>query len=181
MLPSLRRHEDERATMLRSLGALHALGHPIDWSGAACPGRGGSSACRSIPGSASGAGTSRRSRGCRGSTPPAHPLLGVAQGGPRPAWEARLDLRLTPYLADHRVQHAVDHAGDGLPGAGLRRGARGVRRRRLSSCGTSSSPIPVSSRPTSPCGCRPTFDPDTATRRRFIPVPSRATANGRST
>ena len=41
------------------------------------------------------------------STPPAHPLLGVAQGGPRPAWEARLDLRLTPYLADHRVQHAA--------------------------------------------------------------------------
>ena len=40
-------------------------------------------------------------------TAPAHPLLGVAQGGPRPAWEARLDLRLAPYLADHRVQHAA--------------------------------------------------------------------------
>ena len=40
-------------------------------------------------------------------TAPAHPLLGVAQGGPRPAWEARLDLRLTPYLADHRVQQAA--------------------------------------------------------------------------
>ncbi len=36
---------------------------------------------------------------------PAHPLLGVAQGEPRPAWEARLDLSLAPYLADHRVQH----------------------------------------------------------------------------
>ena len=30
-----------------------------------CPSRSGSSACRSIPGSASGSGTSRRSRGCR--------------------------------------------------------------------------------------------------------------------
>src|SRR6185437_16692654 len=40
-------------------------------------------------------------------TPPAHPLLGVAQNGPQPAWEARLDLRLAPYLADHRVQQAA--------------------------------------------------------------------------
>src|SRR5262249_55585261 len=40
-------------------------------------------------------------------TPVAHPLLGSPLGDPRPAWEARLDLRLTPYLADHRVQEAV--------------------------------------------------------------------------
>ena len=33
VLPSLRRHEDERATMLHSLGSLHALGYPIDWAG----------------------------------------------------------------------------------------------------------------------------------------------------
>ena len=32
-LPSLRRHEEERATMLHSLGSLHALGYPIDWGG----------------------------------------------------------------------------------------------------------------------------------------------------
>src|SRR5262249_51956861 len=40
-------------------------------------------------------------------TPPAHPLLGSPLGGPRPAWEARLDLRLMPYLADHCVQEAA--------------------------------------------------------------------------
>src|SRR5262249_37665858 len=40
-------------------------------------------------------------------TPPAHPLLGVARGGPQPAWEARPDLRPAPYLADHRVQQAA--------------------------------------------------------------------------
>src|SRR5581483_8322484 len=32
-VPSLRRKEDERATMLRALGALHALGYPVDWAG----------------------------------------------------------------------------------------------------------------------------------------------------
>ena len=31
VLPSLRREEDEQATMLESLGALHALGAEVDW------------------------------------------------------------------------------------------------------------------------------------------------------
>ncbi len=106
VLPSLRRHEDERATMLHSLGALYALGHPIDWGGLMPEPR------RFIrlplyPWQRERfwheADESRVSR----LTAPAHPLLGVAQGGPRPAWEARLDLRLAPYLADHRVQHAA--------------------------------------------------------------------------
>ena len=106
MLPSLRRHEEERATMLHSLGSLHALGYPIDW-------------CGLMPGPRRFVRLplypwqrerfwheSEESRVSRLSAP-AHPLLGFAQGGPRPAWEARLDLRLTPYLADHRVQHAA--------------------------------------------------------------------------
>ncbi len=32
LLASLRRREPERATLLRSLGRLHTLGQPIDWS-----------------------------------------------------------------------------------------------------------------------------------------------------
>jgi len=32
VLPSLQRGEDEALVMLRSLGALYALGHPVDWS-----------------------------------------------------------------------------------------------------------------------------------------------------
>src|SRR6185437_16794781 len=32
VLPSLRREEDEHAMMLGSLGALYALGYPVDWS-----------------------------------------------------------------------------------------------------------------------------------------------------
>jgi acyl transferase domain-containing protein/aryl carrier-like protein len=106
VLPSLRRHEDERATMLRSLGTLHTLGQPIDWQGL-------------FPGprwfvplplyawqresfwhEAEDSLVSRQ-------TPPAHPLLGVIQDAPRPTWEARLDLRSMPYLGDHRVQDAT--------------------------------------------------------------------------
>ncbi len=105
VLPSLRRHEDERAAMLRSLGAVYALGQPIDW-------------CALYPRPRRlirlplypwqrerfwhEAEESRTSR----LTAPAHPLLGVAQGGPGRGWESRIDLRLAPYLADHRVQHA---------------------------------------------------------------------------
>ncbi len=106
VLPSLRRHEDERATMLHSLGALHTAGYPIAWSGLMA----GPQRFVGLPlypwqreRCWHEADESRVSR----LTAPDHPLLGVAQGGPRPAWEARLDLRLTPYLADHRVQHAA--------------------------------------------------------------------------
>src|SRR5206468_52462 len=38
---------------------------------------------------------------------PVHPLLGKSLNEPQPAWESRLDLRLMPYLSDHRVQGAV--------------------------------------------------------------------------
>ncbi len=106
VLPSLRRPEDERATMLGSLGALHTLGRPVDWAGVVpAPRR----LLRLPPYPWQRerfwyeSTESRRTR----LTAPAHPLLGAAQDGPRPTWEARLDLRLTPYLADHRVQHAA--------------------------------------------------------------------------
>ncbi len=106
VLASLRRHEEERGTMLRALGALHTLGHPLDWSGVL----GQRAAFVRLPlypwqreRCWHEAEESRVSR----LAPPAHPLLGVPRGGPTPAWEARLDLRLTPYLADHRVQQGV--------------------------------------------------------------------------
>jgi polyketide synthase 12/epothilone polyketide synthase D len=106
VLSSLRRREDERATMLRSLGQLYTLGQSIDWANA-------------TPGSArfvrlplypwqrerfwSESPGSRHTR----LTAPAHPLLGLSLVAPQPSWDARLDLRLTPYLADHRVQGAA--------------------------------------------------------------------------
>jgi NADPH:quinone reductase-like Zn-dependent oxidoreductase/aryl carrier-like protein len=108
VLPSLRRHEDERATMLLSLGTLHTLGHPVDWNGVVPPPEPQRFVRLPLyPWQRERywheAEESRVSR----LTPPAHPLLGMPQGGPQPAWEARLDLRLTPYLADHRVQRGI--------------------------------------------------------------------------
>jgi NADPH:quinone reductase-like Zn-dependent oxidoreductase/aryl carrier-like protein len=106
VLPSLRRQEDERSTMLLTLGTLHALGHAVDWSGVLPEPR------RFVrlplyPWQRERFWhESEESRVSRLSLP-AHPLLGVPQAGPAPAWEARLDLRLTPYLADHRVQQRV--------------------------------------------------------------------------
>ena len=106
VLPSLRRHEDERATMLHSLGSLHVLGQPIDWCGllpeprrfispAALP-----LAARTI--------LARGRRVARdaavGPRPPA-PRRRARRA--RPGWESRLDLQLAAYLADHRVQHAA--------------------------------------------------------------------------
>jgi acyl transferase domain-containing protein/aryl carrier-like protein len=106
VLPSLRRHEDERATMLQSLSALYARGQPIDWDGLLA----GPRRFISLPLYPwqherfwHEVDESRLSR----LTAPAHPLLGVTSGGPQPAWEGRLDLRLTRHLADHRVQHAA--------------------------------------------------------------------------
>ena len=106
VLPSLRRHDDERGTMLRSLGSLHVLGQPIDWCGLLPEPR----RFISLPlypwqrerfwHEADESRVTRLSA-------PAHPLLGVAQGGPKPGWESRLDLQLAAYLADHRVQHAA--------------------------------------------------------------------------
>jgi acyl transferase domain-containing protein/NADPH:quinone reductase-like Zn-dependent oxidoreductase/acyl carrier protein len=106
VLPSLRRGCAERVTMLRSLGELYTLGCPIDWGTLTA----GARRFIDLPLYPwqrerywQEAEDARQSR----VTPPAHPLLGFPQHGPRPAWEVRLDLRLAPYLADHRVQHAT--------------------------------------------------------------------------
>jgi acyl transferase domain-containing protein/NADPH:quinone reductase-like Zn-dependent oxidoreductase/aryl carrier-like protein len=106
VLPSLRRREDERATMLRSLAALYVLGHPVDWSGAA-PGPAKPLTLPRYPWQReycwSESEDSRRSRLAK----PAHPLLGVSLGTPQPAWETRLEARLFPFLNDHRVQGTI--------------------------------------------------------------------------
>jgi acyl transferase domain-containing protein/aryl carrier-like protein len=106
VLPSLRRREDERATMLRSLGRLYTLGQPIDWSGIT-PGPARTIRLPLYPWQRERfwfeSEDSRWSRLAE----PAHPLLGTSLAEPQPSWEARLDLRLTPYLNDHRIRNAV--------------------------------------------------------------------------
>jgi acyl transferase domain-containing protein/acyl carrier protein len=106
VLPSLRRHEDERATMLRSLGRLYVLGHSIDWHGVS-PGPAQTLRLPLYPWQRERCWSeSEESRTTRLAAP-AHPLLGTSLGGPQPAWETRLDLRLFPYLNDHCVQRTT--------------------------------------------------------------------------
>jgi acyl transferase domain-containing protein/aryl carrier-like protein len=106
VLQSLRRREDERATMLHTLGVLHASGYPVDWKGV-LPDPDRFVRLPLYPWQRECFWHEAEESRLSGLTPPAHPLLGTVQDGPRPAWEARLDLRLLPYLADHRVQQGV--------------------------------------------------------------------------
>lgn len=102
VLPSLRRKEPERATMLGSLGALHALGCRVDWSALYPAAR----AVRlptyawQLDGYWHEAEEWRESR----LAPVAHPLLGRSLKVASPTWHAVFDLEVLPYLGDHRVQ-----------------------------------------------------------------------------
>src|SRR5581483_11616511 len=103
VLPSLRRREDERGTMLRSLGQLYVLGQPIEWN-SVTPGPAKTLRLPRYPWQRercwSESEVSRETR----LAALVHPLLGTSLRAPQPAWETRLDLRLLPYLNDHRVQ-----------------------------------------------------------------------------
>src|SRR5439155_18431337 len=99
---SLRRTEDERGTMLHGLAALYRNGAPVRWEAIyARPAR----AIR-LPAypwqrqrlwhEFTGAARELRSA-------PAHPLLGDRQPLPQPTWLNYLDVRLIPWLGDHRI------------------------------------------------------------------------------
>jgi acyl transferase domain-containing protein/acyl carrier protein len=106
VLPSLRRREDERGTMLRSLGQLYTLGHAVNWDGV-IPGPARTLRLPSYPWQRERYWSeSEESRTTRLAAP-AHPLLGTSLRAPQPAWETRLDLRLFPYLNDHCVQRTT--------------------------------------------------------------------------
>jgi acyl transferase domain-containing protein/acyl carrier protein len=161
VLPSLRRHDSERATMLQGLGALHAHGYPVDWEGLV-PGPRRFLRLPSYPWQRerfwNEAGESRASR----LTAPDHPLLGVRQDAPQPSWEARLDLRLAPYLADHRVQGAAL-----MPAAGYLELAFAAGQAAFGSAGCEMRDVTFSNpcflAPEQPLRLRTAFDPDSKT------------------
>ncbi len=101
VLPSLRRREDERATMLRTLGKLYTLNYPIHWQGVVPAGQ-----CIALPSypwqRESYWNEIEDSRAFR-VTPPCHPLLGLALRAPQPAWEGSFDRHRLAYLEDHQV------------------------------------------------------------------------------
>ena len=112
-LPSLRRDADDVATMLDSLGRLHTLGLPIDFS------RLHPRPHRRLPLPPEPFLTQR----LRDESPEAresrharslHPLLGDRTEAPSARWECRVDLRLQRYLSDHRVRGGCVHPAAGF-------------------------------------------------------------------
>nr|AQW44888.1 polyketide synthase [Corallococcus coralloides] len=109
VLASLRRGEEDRRTMLSSLGALYASGHRVAWK-QVFPAEGRRESLPTYPWQrqrywlepvTQGA---RSSRGTVG-----HPLLGErvdlsAQGGVARLWQVQLGPRDFPLLSEHRVQ-----------------------------------------------------------------------------
>jgi acyl transferase domain-containing protein/acyl-CoA synthetase (AMP-forming)/AMP-acid ligase II/acyl carrier protein len=109
VVASLRREKHERPTLLASLGALYAAGHPVDWW-RLYP-NGGRSV--RLPTTA----WQRESYWFEAGRPPAgatggeHPLLGghLASSVERGThyWEREFSTEVLPYLGDHRVGEAV--------------------------------------------------------------------------
>jgi amino acid adenylation domain-containing protein len=111
VLPSLRRGEDERATMLRTLGELHVRGRDVDWSGL-YPG----GACVRLP-----TYPWQRERHWLPPVDPAaarssgvdtgHPLLGRRLPTAHPVWEADLADPRSDYLDAHVVEDVAAFPG----------------------------------------------------------------------
>lgn len=122
ILPSLRRMEDDRTTLLRSAAGLWALGTPLDWT--AIEGEGPDHA--PLP-------TYRwtRERHWFESRPATdsydgidagdhdHPLLGRRVRAANPLWELRPGGEHLRWLDDHVIDGAVIHPGAGYVEAGL--------------------------------------------------------------
>ena len=112
VLPSLRRQQPERATLLGTLGALHVNGHEVDWS-ALHPDASSALRLPEYPWQKEHfwhePGFSRQLR----THPVLNPLLRVARQNIHPTWETPLNKSVLTWLKDHRVgQHLI------FPGAG---------------------------------------------------------------
>jgi len=119
VLPSLRRGEEERATLLGSLGTLYTHGYPLDWRQLYPDG----GRCVSLPSypwqterywlDTEEIGPTFTFNSRHG---PTHPLLGqavpLASHSEEYLWENTLDRQHLPYLKDHQFQGDVV-----LPGA----------------------------------------------------------------
>src|SRR5262249_38451573 len=99
---SLRRKEDERVTMPKALGELHAAGLPVDWAGVGPEGRHAEMPKYSWQHERCWFMTEQARRSVMATD--VHPLLGAPQEEATPAWEADLDRPPLNWLPDHQVQ-----------------------------------------------------------------------------
>ena len=114
VLPSLRREEDEHTILLGSLGALYALGYPVDWN-LIYPAGGRCVRLPSYPWQRqrcwlepSTAATNLHREQSDWSATGNHSLLGRHFNSPHLSgthfWETELNRNARPYLDDHRIQ-----------------------------------------------------------------------------
>ncbi len=106
VVPSLKRGQPERAGMLASLATLYASGLDVDWE-RVHPGRG-----RVAPFPVYTWDHDRywhQSESCRDLLhgAPGSPLLGRRLPSPVPAWEARVNQHIIPFLGEHRIHGDV--------------------------------------------------------------------------
>ncbi|SEC07707.1 Acyl transferase domain-containing protein [Rhizobiales bacterium GAS188] len=106
IVPSQRRGEPEKRTLLNSLGALYARGVMPDWKGLLPAGR--FVPLPHYPWQRERHWNESRESERRRIGPTPHPLLGERQPTARPIWEQEIHLRHLRYLAGHRVgDHVV--------------------------------------------------------------------------
>ncbi len=119
VVPSLRRNEDERATMLRSLGTLYVNGASPDWS--ALYARDVRVPLQLYPFERDRHWFDPDEGGAQQSVGEAdsNPLLGQRLPGAQPLWEARLDTPALKWIGDHLVQDQVIVPGASYVAMGL--------------------------------------------------------------
>jgi thioester reductase-like protein len=101
-LASLRRGEPESAFLLSTLATLYALGAPVRWMQLYPTGR--TVPLPRYPWQHEKYWTIAEGPARELSVRPSTPLLGSPVVAARAVWKNRLDVRLTPFLADHRFQ-----------------------------------------------------------------------------
>ena len=100
---SLERRQDERLSMLRALGRLHTLGHPVDWR-ILHPGTDDSLALPPMPFHRVKHWHEPVMHQELRSGGPAHPLLVRRMPSAQPTWSTRLDLDVYPFIRQHVIQ-----------------------------------------------------------------------------
>ncbi len=122
VLPSLRRSENERAVMLRSVGALYCAGHAPNWTAIQDP----ASSIVALPNypwqrerhwfesSKSAASPSVSEAG-----PNDHPMLGSRIRSAHPTWESSVGNGATAFLKEHLVRGSIVCPGAAYVDSGL--------------------------------------------------------------
>ena len=115
ILPSIRRMEDERPVMLRSLGALWTIGQKVNWPAFYPAGGAARIKLPSYPWQKERHWFESNSETTKPTTPKpnefVHPLLGAPMRTPSPRWEAVVVGPAQSWLNDHVIHRAVVFAG----------------------------------------------------------------------